>query len=228
MDSRTRRQRSNATAVTPIRAMDRLGRTNGHGRIKPSAVPVDAFAVKNVVVATPPRDRSAPAFADRPATAAAPEPSPDSALHQARERLAAWNGEITSLIGRIERIRYARMIVRMQALLREQVPRGAVVAVISRGDEQLVTMPGRRGWHFPQADSGVYAGHHPADSEAAIAHLERLRARGARYLVIPRTSFWWLDHYREFADHLQHASTCLARDERTCALFALSPRRRTR
>jgi hypothetical protein len=227
MESKTRHQRSNATVTPTIRAMDHPGRTNGHRRTKTAAVAVGAFAVKNVAVATPPIDQPARALADGPAPATA-EPLPDSALHQARARLAAWDGEIQALIGRIERVRYTRMIGRMQALLRDRVPRGAIVAVVSRGDEQLVTLPGRRGWHFPQAESGVYAGHHPADSDAAIAHLERLRARGARYLVIPRTSFWWLEHYRGFAAHLERVSACLARDERTCALFALNPRRRTR
>jgi hypothetical protein len=149
-------------------------------------------------------------------------------VREARERLAACTSEIQALVGRIERVRYARMIDRMRALVRDEIPRGAIVAVVSRGDPQLVTVPGRRGWHFPQSESGVYAGHHPADSDAAIAHLERLRARGARYLVIPRTSFWWLDHYRDFADHLQRVSTSVIRDERTCALFALATRRRTR
>ena len=31
-------------------------------------------------------------------------------------------------------------------------------------------------WHFPQTADGVYAGHYPATGEAAIAHLESLRA----------------------------------------------------
>jgi len=142
--------------------------------------------------------------------------------------LATWSGDIQALIGRIERLRYARMILRMRTLLRGEIPRGAIVAVVSRGDEQLVTVPGLRGWHFPQADSGVYAGHHPADSDAAIAHLERLRRRGLRYLVIPRTSFWWLDHYQGLAEYLQRSSLRVVRDDRTCALFALAAPRKAK
>jgi hypothetical protein len=65
-----------------------------------------------------------------------------------------------------------------------------------------VELPGCRGWHFPQAAGGEYAGHHPADSEDAVEHLEDLRARGAQYLVVPATSAWWLDHYAAFTEHL--------------------------
>ncbi|MNC84733.1 hypothetical protein D3C83_02980 [compost metagenome] len=117
------------------------------------------------------------------------------------------------------------MVARIGQIVAAHVPERATVAVVSRGDETLLTMGRRRGWHFPRTETGVYAGHHPADSDAAVAHLELLRARGARYLLIPRTAFWWLDHYRGFADHLERAATVVYRDERTCALFALATRR---
>ena len=55
--------------------------------------------------------------------------------------------------------------------------------VVSSGDDALVEFPGARARHFPQLDDGMYAGHHPADDEEAIAELERLRERGADYLV---------------------------------------------
>ena len=65
--------------------------------------------------------------------------------------------------------------------------------------------PPLRGRH-PQIDrqsaDGTYAGHHPSDSAACIAELEWRRRRGADFLVIPSPSRWWLDHYREFAEHL--------------------------
>ena len=35
-----------------------------------------------------------------------------------------------------------------------------------------------------------------------IAELERLRERGAQYMVIPATSLWWLDHYQGFRRYL--------------------------
>ena len=66
-----------------------------------------------------------------------------------------------------------------------ELPAGARVLVVSRGDEDIVDFARHRGEHFPQAEDGRYAGHHPADSAEAIAHLEALREAGAEYLVIP-------------------------------------------
>lgn len=83
------------------------------------------------------------------------------------------------------------------------VPAGSgPVAVVSRGDDELVSIPGHVGWHFPQTEDGVYAGHHPGDSDAAIRLLEEARQRGARYLIVPESSSWWLDHYAGFREHL--------------------------
>ena len=82
-------------------------------------------------------------------------------------------------------------------------PPGARVLVVSRGDDDLVEIEGREGWHFPQDSDGAYAGHYPADAAEAIAHLEALRAKGAAFLVFPAPALWWLGHYGEFADHLR-------------------------
>jgi glycosyltransferase involved in cell wall biosynthesis len=79
---------------------------------------------------------------------------------------------------------------------------GASVLVVSRGDPQLVAIDGRDGLHFPHGADGSWAGHHPADSDAAIRHLEDDRGRGARYLAIPASSFWWFDHYEALTRHL--------------------------
>ena len=88
------------------------------------------------------------------------------------------------------------------ATSRPSCPRDARVLVVSRGDEEIVDFAHHRGEHFPQAEDGRYAGHHPADSAEAIAHLDQLRESGAGYLVIPGTAQWWLEHYGEFAQHL--------------------------
>ncbi|HEV2785388.1 MAG TPA: glycosyltransferase family 4 protein, partial [Solirubrobacteraceae bacterium] len=95
-----------------------------------------------------------------------------------------------------------QVVQHVHELAATTLPPGAKVLVVSRGDERLVQLPDCRGWHFPQVDDGVYAGHHPADSRAAVEHLEDLRARGAEFLVIPATSAWWLEYYAEFAQHL--------------------------
>ena len=94
------------------------------------------------------------------------------------------------------------------------------MAVVSRGDEQLVCFDGRRGWHFPRTEEGFYAGHYPADSREAIAQLEAVRQEGGDFLLLPRTGFWWLDHYDDLRAHLEEHYAEVARDD-TCVLFSL-------
>lgn len=114
------------------------------------------------------------------------------------------------------RVAYRELVPRIRAVVRDTVPAGATVAVISRGDGALLNLDGRTGWHFPQQDDGVYAGYYPADSAGAIAHLEALRARGARYLLIPATALWWLDFYGDFGRHLQNRYDVVVRRDDTC------------
>ena len=94
-------------------------------------------------------------------------------------------------------VSYERLVDQIRVAVNQSIPENAIVLVVSKGDENLVKLENRRGWHYPQTEDGVYAGHHPADSNAAIAHLEGLRANGARFLLIPETAFWWMEHYSE-------------------------------
>ena len=97
---------------------------------------------------------------------------------------------------------YGNLVERVRSEVDDRLPADARVLVVSRGDRELIRLGEREAAHFPQNGNGEYAGHHPADSEDAIAELERLREAGAEYLLIPATSRWWLDHYRPFAGHL--------------------------
>ena len=118
----------------------------------------------------------------------------------------------------------AHELERVHATLRALLPPGAgPVAVVSRGDSDLIRLEGRAGWHFPCTDDGAYAGHHPTDSDAAIEQLEEVRRRGARYLVIPSSSGWWLDHYVGFHDHLNTRYTLTEPGDGIRALIELTP-----
>jgi len=116
-------------------------------------------------------------------------------------------------------------LVQLLNLADATIPAQATVAVISKGDSRLLNLQGCRAWHFPQDESGSYAGHHPADSDEAIAHLECLRARGAAYLLIPDSSLWWLDHYTGFREHLDARYWRLPTDP-ICAIYQLSSQTR--
>lgn len=76
--------------------------------------------------------------------------------------------------------------------------------------------------HFPQDEFGRYPGYHPEDSDTAIALLENMRARGGEYFLLPGTSFWWLDYYEGFRDHLEsNYAPIVSSDD--CMIFELTP-----
>lgn len=117
---------------------------------------------------------------------------------------------------------YRHLVSRVRAKVAEHVPAGAAVLVISRGDRELVKLDGCEASHFPQGADGRYLGHHPRDSDEAIAGLERLRRDGAEFLVIPSTAYWWLDHYRAFGERLRR--DCSVADLGVCAIYRLGVR----
>ncbi len=117
------------------------------------------------------------------------------------------------------RLGYRRLVEQIREDVAKSVPTGASVLVVSRGDRELVNLEGRDARHFPQDASGGYLGHHPHDSDDAVARLEALRARGAEYLVLPSSASWWLDHYGGFADHLRGRYP--ATELETCSIFRL-------
>jgi GT2 family glycosyltransferase len=123
---------------------------------------------------------------------------------------------------RREKPAYRELVGRIRQLVFETVPAGARIAVISKGDAELLRLDGRQAWHFPEGDDGAYAGHHPANSDACIAELERQRARGAEYLLIPDTARWWLQHYARFGEHLHARYGAIADEPSLATIVALS------
>jgi glycosyltransferase involved in cell wall biosynthesis len=139
-------------------------------------------------------------------------------LDALREELAS--GEARD---RVDEAVWRREVVeRVHAFVEAELPAESRVLVVSRGDESIVDFGRHRGEHFPQAERGVYAGHHPADSADAIARLEALRSGGADYLVIPATSGWWLDHYDELARHLDSSYARVGADDGAFVAYCLS------
>ncbi len=114
---------------------------------------------------------------------------------------------------------YQELVKRIRVVVSETVPAGAKVLVVSRGDEQLVHIDRCQAAHFPQLSGGVYAGYYPSDSSDAIAQLDALRRDGAQFVVIPRTSKWWLDHYAGLSDYLRSGGTTLDSDD--CMIYRL-------
>lgn len=116
---------------------------------------------------------------------------------------------------------YRHLLRRVREAAHASLPEGATVLVVTKGDDELLDLRGRRAWHFPRSADGAYAGHHPADDKAAIDHLEALRREGAEFLLLPATALWWLDYYRAFGRHLETHYKCVLRRE-CCAVYDLS------
>jgi hypothetical protein len=142
-------------------------------------------------------------------------------LPGAHQRLTNNRLAVEAVRRDLTRFNYEMLIPRLRTMVEAALPAGAVALVVSKGDERLLSFNGRTGWHFLRNAQGLYAGHHPADSAAAIAALERLRRDGAGYLVFPHVALWWLDHYAGLREHLDRHGRIVARQERTAVIYQL-------
>ncbi len=70
------------------------------------------------------------------------------------------------------------------------------------------TVAGRTVLPFLERDGAFWGS--PPDDATAIAELERMRNAGAAGIAFVWSTFWWLDHYRGFREHLEsrYARTC--------------------
>ena len=150
-------------------------------------------------------------------------------IHDLQSRMAAPNGiGVRARDSRrppfapAESLRYRHLMKAIRKVVEEYVPQGATIAVVSRGDDEMLDLGAHPAWHFPREGDGTYLGYHPHDSAQAIGHLEELRREGARFLLLPPTAYWWLDHYRNFALHLKQRYRQLTQEEDGCVLFELS------
>jgi hypothetical protein len=108
---------------------------------------------------------------------------------------------------------YAHTKGQVRAVVGEQVPTGAIVLVVSKGDEELLELGGAIGWHFPQLPDGTYAGSYPETGQEVVRQLQGLQRRGAGYLVLPEPAFWWPEHYREVGAYLGESARLVHEDD---------------
>ncbi len=118
---------------------------------------------------------------------------------------------------------YREMVGHVRAVIAGAVPEGSKVLVATKGDPSLLEVEGRDLRHFPGDEHGGYVGHHPPDDGWAIEQLDKARAAGAQFLVIPASMRWWLDHYRDFAERLRSTREPIHDDRERCTIFDLRP-----
>jgi glycosyltransferase involved in cell wall biosynthesis len=153
-----------------------------------------------------------------PASPEVEPPRADAPLEALEHELAGLERRRDALA---KHVRGRKVAARVRLDTDRLLPDEATVLIVSRGDEELLRLGRREARHFPQTSDGVYAGHHPADSTAAVEHLESLRRAGASHLVIPATSDWWLEHYAGFQQHLDERYVRVFADPDSCVIYAL-------
>ncbi|HKS36975.1 MAG TPA: class I SAM-dependent methyltransferase [Verrucomicrobiae bacterium] len=103
-----------------------------------------------------------------------------------------------------------RRLQRCQAKLIKLIPLTEPFILVD--EEQFRSdLPHTRAIPFLERD-GQYWGP-PADDETAIREFERLRTSGARLIAFAWPSFWWLEHYREFHEHLRKRFRRVLKDD---------------
>ncbi|MEY2487892.1 MAG: hypothetical protein QOH39_3540 [Verrucomicrobiota bacterium] len=105
--------------------------------------------------------------------------------------------------------------------LKQRTPQKSLVIVADYGDPTALYYAERKGWHFLEKE-GIYNGH-PNTSADAISDLDQLRSRGATHIAFYSETFWWLDYYKEFAEHLAKTAT-LVDATQGWMIYELSPR----
>jgi 2-polyprenyl-3-methyl-5-hydroxy-6-metoxy-1,4-benzoquinol methylase/glycosyltransferase involved in cell wall biosynthesis len=118
---------------------------------------------------------------------------------------------------------YHDLVERIRQTVDKTIPSDSRVLVVSKGDDELLQFGKRTAFHFPQTAEGKYAGYHPANGTDAIQQIERLKDQGCNYLLLPQTSFWWLDYYKELQSHLQNEHRKVWSDS-DCIIYQLSPK----
>lgn len=127
----------------------------------------------------------------------------------------------TSSSGHMSQRDYQVTIENVRDQIRQFTPPGSTIAVVSKGDEALLTIDGRTCWHFPRADDGGFAGFYPGTDGEVVNHLESLREQGADFFALPRSAFWWMTHYPDFRGHLLSRYRRTGADGQHCLLFSL-------
>jgi hypothetical protein len=124
------------------------------------------------------------------------------------------------LVPGLSREHYDALVMRIAGVVPAVVPPGSVAAIVSKGDDRLLALGPVEARHFPCADDGEFIGYHPPDGAWAVEHLERARAAGVAYLVVPATALWWYDRYPEFAAYVGRCELLLE-DRETCIITAV-------
>jgi SAM-dependent methyltransferase len=100
--------------------------------------------------------------------------------------------------------------------VRFTVPFWATTAVMTNDDAELPDLEERPTWKFDVGGEETDIG-----SAAAGACVERMKADGCAYLVIPSSAYWWLDAKPDFRRYLEDDFRRVKADDDACLIYAL-------
>ncbi|MFM7244496.1 MAG: glycosyltransferase [Planctomycetaceae bacterium] len=123
-----------------------------------------------------------------------------------------------------EKRAYRQTVRGVRELVKDHVPPDGIVAIVSKGDDEVLRQRRCTAWHVPRDQRGGYLGYHPAGDIAAIANLETVRAAGATHLVVPDTHSWWLSSYPGFHRHLGRTTRLVESRPGAGTVYDLAPR----
>ena len=91
--------------------------------------------------------------------------------------------------------------------LKRVTSENSLIVAADNGNPIIFYYSERKGWHFPESDAIFVSD--PHDSEQAIRNLQQLQETGATHFVLTAHTRWWLDYYRDFAQHLADHATLM-------------------
>ncbi|NNM06699.1 MAG: glycosyltransferase family 2 protein [Gemmatimonadetes bacterium] len=122
---------------------------------------------------------------------------------------------------RLDPREYRRLKRRLWRFVEDRIPGSSRIAVVSRGDDDLLDLLDMKTEHFPREAGGAYAGYYPPDGTSMIAHLEWVRALGAEFLLFPATASWWFESFPTFSSYLRRHYPVVAESDGVAVLFGL-------
>jgi glycosyltransferase involved in cell wall biosynthesis len=128
-------------------------------------------------------------------------------------------GQLANLEGWKQGSTYYAWMRRLQRAIEDVksvVPAGAEYILVddaqwSDGWGGSAVIAGRKARPFLEKNGQFWGP--PADDATAISELERMRGEGAAFVVFAWSTFWWLQHYGEFALHLRAGYSCVLEND---------------
>jgi len=129
-------------------------------------------------------------------------------LANAAEQLPGVGNTIARYNSRRVQSTWTNNVLQAEAYVNAVLPEDAVLILVDNAEFGARWLHDRSKFAFTELD-GKYNGP-PSSNDMALTEFQRLRDRGAQFLVLGWPAFWWKDYYGEFFTHLTQTYNCIA------------------